>query len=99
MSSNNNNNNNNNNKKQPLDLTKSLPVATGGLTMEDNVRPRSYRRTPPPRGSFTREPAPHKKLGIPKIKKSVATGIPSQPVDGSITDVKSGKKSYFCFLC
>ncbi|GJT23322.1 hypothetical protein Tco_0893259 [Tanacetum coccineum] len=35
--------------------------------------------------SLRKHPAPGKGLGIPKIKKPVATGIPSQPVEGEVS--------------
>ncbi|GJU74707.1 hypothetical protein Tco_1266112 [Tanacetum coccineum] len=71
----------NSNNKEPLDLTESLPVATGGLTTEDRVEQvnaRQYRGSEQ-ESSGAKHPARGKGLGIPKIKKPVAPKISSQP--------------------
>ncbi|GKB31637.1 hypothetical protein Tco_0871038 [Tanacetum coccineum] len=71
----------NSNNKQPVDLTESLPVATGGLTMEDRVgqvNARQYRGYEQ-ESSGAKHPATGNKLGIPKIKKPAAPEISSQP--------------------
>ncbi|GJT23321.1 hypothetical protein Tco_0893258 [Tanacetum coccineum] len=76
----------NNNNKQPLDLTDSLPVDTGGLNTEDRVGQVNALKAEELQNQKTwhnlsclrKHPALGKGLGIPKIKKPVAPRIPSQ---------------------
>ncbi|GJS00202.1 hypothetical protein Tco_0316710 [Tanacetum coccineum] len=80
----------NNNNKQPLDLTDSLPVDTGGLNTEDRVGQVNALKAEELQNQMEQDihdvecinlrkhPAPGKGLGIPKIKKPVAPRIPSQ---------------------
>ncbi|GKA62118.1 hypothetical protein Tco_0761637 [Tanacetum coccineum] len=92
----------NNNNKQPLDLTDSLPVDTGGLNTEDRVGQVNALKAEELQNqktwighSLTKHLARGNELGIPKIKKPVAPRIPSQSVEAasSITDVKLRKKN------